>query len=89
MPDCHAMCPMTCGENEQLCPGEYDSITGCTQPDTCAPSSYPSSVATMPDCTAMCPMTCGENEQLCPGEFDSVTGCSNGDFCMPAGAPCS
>ena len=31
---CPNMCPVQCGENDQVCPGYVDA-TGCQTPDTC------------------------------------------------------
>ena len=37
--DCESHCPLTCGENEILCPGQIDKYNGCKGPDSCQSGS--------------------------------------------------
>ena len=57
---CHHgdFCPIECGADEMMCPGQYDYATGkqVTQ-DTCLPMKHG-------DCYAHCPVNCNEVSEI-------------------------
>ena len=73
---CMPHCPMSCNQNEQVCPGglRWD---GCPNPDFCMPKEH------WDGCPVHCEPTCDWNngEMFCYGEWDEGTGCYGPSYC--------
>jgi len=68
--DCPGMCPVHCGENDQICAGGKD-WNDCYMGDFCHPKD------------SFCPVHCGTDDLHCPGPWDHATGKQSGpDYCM-------
>merc|ERR1711899_448777 len=68
--DCPGMCPVHCGENDQMCAGGKD-WNDCYMGDFCYPKD------------SFCPVHCGSDDLHCPGPWDPATGKQSGpDYCM-------
>ena len=69
-------CPVKCGKDEMICPGNYDYETGKqASPDTCMPIKGFK-------CNNHCAVTCGGKEHQCPGGM-GWDDCPMPDFCWP------
>merc|ERR1719383_198649 len=83
--ECPNICPVTCGENEMVCPGGTDFIIGCANSDFCHPMTSPGVDGT--ECSNSCPAACDWNtEILCSGGVDDK-GCMMPEYCLPMFQP--
>jgi len=75
----HSDCPTVCEKNEVNCPGGYDPVTTCKNPDLCIEEERDFNGDL---CPVHCPETCTDDQVYCPGTRNPMTGCKSKDKCV-------
>ena len=79
--ECGNVCPVTCGTNELLCSGGFDS-QGCPMTDFCLPAyHYGGGMIYDVECQSSCPPVCAPGETLCYGDYDYDNPCGLPEYC--------
>ena len=77
--ECPLYCPLTCNDDEILCPGGTDS-NECLQNDQCIKRPLGADGLL---CPGYCPIVCESDEILCSTPNDPITQCKNAPKCVP------
>ena len=82
---CPFHCPQVCSDEQVLCPGQRNPITGCIGSDQCKDKGYHRWGLTRGAlCPGWCSAICNDHEVLCPSYVDPCNGCPTEEVCREA-----